>query len=45
LATLAEARAVAHADRRTARQGGDPMQAVRDAVAILTFEEAARKGA
>ena len=43
LVTLAEARAAAHANRRLARQGGDPLEAVREALAVLSFEEAARE--
>lgn len=43
LVTLAEARASAHENRRVARQGGDPLQAAREAQAVLTFEEAARR--
>lgn len=43
LVTLAEARAKALENRKLARAGGDPLQAKREAQAILTFEEAARK--
>lgn len=43
LVTLAEARATALENRKLARAGGDPLQAKREARAILTFEEAARK--
>lgn len=43
LVSLAEARSVALENRKLAREGGDPLQARRDAQAVLTFEEAARK--
>lgn len=43
LVTLAEARAKALQNRKLAREGGDPLQAKREANAILSFEEAARK--
>lgn len=43
LVTLAEARSKALDNRRMARDGGDPIQARREAKAVLTFEEAARK--
>lgn len=43
LVSLAEARAVALENRKLARAGGDPLQAKREAKAVLTFEEAARK--
>jgi Arm DNA-binding domain len=43
LVTLAEARAMALENRKLARSGGDPLQAKREAQAVLTFEEAARK--
>lgn len=43
LVTLAEARAKALENRKLAREGGDPLQAKRDAQAVLSFEEAARK--
>lgn len=43
LIPLAQARQTALDNRRLARQGGDPLQAKRDAAAVLTFEEAARK--
>lgn len=43
LVSLADARAKALENRKLARLGGDPMQAKREAKAILTFEEAARK--
>ncbi|MCX5517767.1 tyrosine-type recombinase/integrase [Kaistia defluvii] len=43
LVPLAEARAVALANRKLAREGGDPLQAKREAAAVLSFEEAARK--
>ncbi len=42
LVTLAEARAQALDNRKLARAGGDPLQAKRDAEAVLTFAEAAR---
>ncbi|MEI4262246.1 tyrosine-type recombinase/integrase [Roseovarius sp. D0-M9] len=41
--TLAEAREAALANKRLARAGGDPLQAKREAQAVLTFEEASRK--
>ncbi|MFX0546502.1 tyrosine-type recombinase/integrase [Roseovarius sp. S1116L3] len=41
--SLAEAREAALANKRLARVGGDPLQAKREAQAVLTFEEAARK--
>ena len=41
--TLSEAREAALENRKLARTGGDPLQARREAAAILTFEEAARK--
>lgn len=40
--SLAEARAKALENRKLARLGGDPLQAKREALAVLTFEEAAR---
>lgn len=43
LVSLAKARAVALENRKLARSGGDPLQAKREAQAVLTFEEAARK--
>ncbi len=43
LVSLAEAREAALINRKLARAGGDPMQARREAEAMLTFEEAARK--
>lgn len=43
LVSLAEARAKALENRKLARMGGDPLQAKREAQAVLTFEEAARK--
>lgn len=43
LVTLAEAREAAHANMKLARAGGDPLRAKREAQAVLTFEEAARK--
>ena len=42
LVGLAEARGIALANRKLARQGGDPLKAKREAEAILTFEEASR---
>lgn len=43
LVTLAEARGKAQDNRKLACEGGDPLQIKRDAQAVLTFEEAARK--
>lgn len=43
LVSLAEARDAALRNRKLAQAGGDPMQAKREAEAVLTFEEAARK--
>lgn len=43
LTSLAEAREIATANRKLARQGGDPLQAKREALAVLTFAEAARE--
>ena len=43
LVSLAEAREAALANRKVARAGGDPLRAKREAEAVLTFEEAARK--
>lgn len=43
LMSLAEAREAALGNRKLARAGGDPLQAKREAKAVLTFEEAARK--
>ena len=43
LVSLAEARDTALENRKLARAGGDPLRAKRQASAILTFEEAARK--
>jgi integrase len=40
---LAEAREQALANRKLARAGGNPLQAKREAEAVLTFEESARK--
>ncbi len=42
LVSLAEARAKALENHKLAREGGDPIQAKREAAAVLTFEEAAR---
>lgn len=43
LTSLSEARAAAVENRKLARAGGDPIQAKREAAAVLTFEQAARK--
>lgn len=43
LVTLSEAREAALQNRKVARAGGDPIQAKQEALAVLTFEEAARK--
>ena len=43
LLSLADAREAALENRKQARSGGDPLQAKREALAILTFEEATRK--
>lgn len=43
LVALAEARQIALDNRKTARQGGDPLRAKRETQAVMTFEEAARK--
>lgn len=43
LVSLAEAREKALANRKLAREGGDPLTARREAQAVLTFEEAARE--
>lgn len=43
LVTLAEARAAALENRKIARAGGDPLQSKREALAVLSFEQAARK--
>lgn len=43
LVSLAEARTKALDNRRLARAGGDPLRAKREAQAVLTFEEAARR--
>lgn len=43
LVSLAEARALAIENRKLARAGGDPLAARREAAAVMTFEEAARK--
>lgn len=43
LVTLAEARGQALENRKLARAGGNPLQAKREALAVFTFEEAARK--
>lgn len=42
LVSLAEAREVALANRKLAMSGGDPLQAKREAQAIMSFEEASR---
>lgn len=41
--SLAEARGVAHENRKAARAGQDPIQMRREAAAIVTFEEATRR--
>lgn len=41
--TLAEAREIATGNRKTAKAGGDPLRAKREAAAVMTFEEAAKK--
>lgn len=41
--SLAEARVAAYENRKMAREGGNPLQARREAAAVMTFEEAARK--
>ncbi|MHA7849398.1 tyrosine-type recombinase/integrase [Roseovarius sp.] len=41
--SLAEAREMALENKKLARAGGDPLQAKREAQAVLTFAEAARK--
>ncbi len=41
--SLAEARELAAENKKLARAGGDPLRAKREAQAVLTFEEAARK--
>lgn len=41
--SLAEARDIAFSNRKMARAGGDPLRAKKEATAVLTFEEAARK--
>lgn len=41
--TLAQAREAALANKRRVRDGGDPLRDKREAQAVLTFEEAARK--
>lgn len=41
--SLAEARDLAAENKKLARAGGDPLRAKREAEAVLTFEEAARK--
>ncbi|WP_288939233.1 integrase arm-type DNA-binding domain-containing protein [uncultured Roseovarius sp.] len=41
--SLAEARELALENKKLARAGGDPLQAKREAQAVLTFAEAARK--
>ena len=41
LVSLAEARETALANRKLAQAGGDPIQAKREATAVLTFVEAA----
>lgn len=43
LVALAEARGKALANRKLAREGGNPLQARREALAVLSFEDAARK--
>lgn len=43
LVTLAQARELAHNNRKLARAGGDPLAAKRRAKAVMTFEEAARE--
>ncbi|OJU12277.1 MAG: integrase [Alphaproteobacteria bacterium 64-11] len=43
LVSLADARELAIENRKTARSGFDPLRSKREAAAILTFEEAARK--
>ena len=43
LVSLAAARDAALGNRKLARAGGDPLKAKREAAAILSFEEAARK--
>lgn len=43
LVTLAEARGAALVNRKLARAGGDPIQSRRAALAVMTFEEAARE--
>ena len=43
LVSLAEARETALENRKLARAGGDPLQAKREAQALLSFEDAARK--
>lgn len=43
LKSLAEARETALENRKHARSGGDPLHAKREAKAVLSFEEAARK--
>ena len=43
LVSLAEAREAALANRKLARAGGDPLREKREAEAVLTFEEAAKK--
>lgn len=43
LVTLAEVREQAVVNRKLARSGGDPLQAKRQATALLSFEDAARK--
>ena len=43
LVSLAEARDAALSNRKLAQAGGDPMRAKREADAVLSFEEAARK--
>jgi len=43
LVTLAEARQQALANRKLSVSGGDPIRAKKEAEAVLTFEEAARK--
>ena len=41
--TLAEVREIASGNRKTAKTGGDPLRTKREAAAVMTFEEAAKK--
>ncbi|MCX5580534.1 tyrosine-type recombinase/integrase [Kaistia terrae] len=43
LVSLAEARTIALDNRKLARAGGDPLASKREAAAVLSFEDAARK--